>query len=331
MARTPYGLLVWIAVACLGFAFAPLPPPAPPMPADEIASTQRAIDRLVADTRQWQSERGDRTIAWDDANGHLTIVIDDVGRELHLLEQLLGLRWQLVFSVLPGAVYAPGVQLRLRADRRRYREIMLHLPMQPDDDAHMHDGDEAREDFLVLSDDPEALRRKLEAALVHVPAAVGVNNHMGSRLTADRAAMDTVMAVLAERGLFFLDSRTAAQTVAERAALDAGVPAIARRVFLDEDKSEAGIEAALARAAELARQEPIVAIGHPSPELVAVLERRLPQLHAVGIGVYPLSTLLRHHPPAARAAPAMSTPSSTALPSADGGAKGHVAPTHSPY
>jgi polysaccharide deacetylase 2 family uncharacterized protein YibQ len=307
MARTPYGLLVWIAVACLGFAFAPLPPAAPPMPADEIASTQRAIDRLVADTRQWQSERGDQTIAWDDASGHLVIVIDDVGRELHLLDQLLGLRWQLVFSVLPGAVYAPGAQLRLRADRRRYREILLHLPMQPDDDAHMRDGDEAREDFLLLTDDAAALRRKLEAALVHVPAAVGVNNHMGSRLTTDRAAMDTVMAVLAERGLFFLDSRTAAQTVAERAALDAGVPAIARRVFLDEDKSEAAIEAALGRAAELARTEPVVAIGHPSPELVAVLERRLPQLHAVGIGVYPLSTLLGQRPPAATPAPASAT------------------------
>jgi polysaccharide deacetylase 2 family uncharacterized protein YibQ len=169
---------------------------------------------------------------------------------------------------------------------------------------------------------------------VHVPAAVGVNNHMGSRLTTDRAAMDTVMAVLAERGLFFLDSRTAAQTVAERAALDAGVPAIARRVFLDEDKSEAAIEAALGRAAELARTEPIVAIGHPSPELVAVLERRLPQLHAVGIGVYPLSTLLGQRPPAAT--PAATSPTSSGSPHVGAnasakGAKGHAAPTVSPY
>lgn len=298
MPRAPYGLLVWIAVACLAFAFAPLPPPAPPMAADEIESTQRAIDRLVADTRGWQSERGDRTIGWDEASGHLAIVIDDVGRELHLMDQLLGLRWQLTFSVLPGAVYAPGAQLRLRADRRRYREIMLHLPMQPDDETHMQEGDEAREDFLRIDDRPDALHRKLEAALLRVPAAVGVNNHMGSRLTTDRAAMDAVMAVLAERGLYFLDSRTAPQTVAERAALDAGVPAIARRVFLDEDPTEAGIEAALGHAAELARSEPTVVIGHPSPELVAVLQRRLPQLHAVGIGVYPLSTLLRRRAPA---------------------------------
>jgi polysaccharide deacetylase 2 family uncharacterized protein YibQ len=303
MTRTPYGLIAWIAVECVGFLVAPRPPPVPSMGADEIASTQRAIDRLVEDTRKWQSERGDQTVAWEEASGHLAIVIDDVGRELHLLEQLLGLRWQLSFSVLPGAVYAPGAQLRLRGDRRRYREILLHLPMQPDEPAHMQEGDEARETFLLASDDASELRRKLEDALVRVPAAVGVNNHMGSRLTVDRAAMDVVMAVLADRDLFFLDSRTSAQTVAERAAFEAGVPALARRVFLDEDKTEAGIEAALGRAAELARREPIVAIGHPSPELVAVLERRLPQLHAVGIGVYPLSTLLRYRPPAASPAP----------------------------
>lgn len=301
MTRPPYGLLAWIAVACVGFFVAPRPPPAPSMAADEIASTQRAIDRLVEDTRRWQSERGDQTVAWEEASGHLAIVIDDAGRELHLFEQLLGLRWQLCFSVLPGAIYAPGAQLRLRGDRRRYREILLHLPMEPDEPEHMQEGDEARETFLLASDDASELRRKLEDALVHVPAAVGVNNHMGSRLTVDRAAMDAVMAVLADHDLFFLDSRTSAQTVAESAAFEAGVPALARRVFLDEDKTEAGIEAALGRAAELARREPIVAIGHPSPELVAVLERRLPQLHAVGIGVYPLSALLRDRPPAAAA------------------------------
>jgi len=263
------------------------------MTTEEIAALQRGIDRIVADARRWQAERGDRKLGWDVASGHLAIVVDDVGRELHLLEQLLGLRYELTFSVLPGAVFAAGAQLRLRADRRRYREILLHLPMEPDDPARMREGDEAREDFLLRADSADEQRRKLEAALARVPAAIGVNNHMGSRLTTDRAAMDAVMPVLAERGLVFLDSRTTAATVAELAAVDAGVPTLARRVFLDDDPSEAAIDAALLRAAELARQAPTVAIGHPSPELVAVLERRLPQLYDQGIGVYPLSALLR--------------------------------------
>jgi len=263
------------------------------MTTEEIAALQRGIDRIVADARRWQAERGDRKLGWDVASGHLAIVVDDVGRELHLLEQLLGLRYELTFSVLPGAVFAAGAQLRLRADRRRYREILLHLPMEPDDPARMREGDEAREDFLLRADSADEQRRKLEAALARVPAAIGVNNHMGSRLTTDRAAMDAVMPVLAERGLVFLDSRTTAATVAELAAVDAGVPTLARRVFLDDDPSEAAIDAALLGAAELARQAPTVAIGHPSPELVAVLERRLPQLYDQGIGVYPLSALLR--------------------------------------
>lgn len=285
-------LLAWVAVVCVGFVIAPSPPPPPPMTAEEIAALQRGIDRLVEDTRRWQAQRGDRKLPWTQATGHLAIVVDDVGRELHLMEQLLGLRYEVTFSVLPGAVYAAGAQLRLRADRRRYREILLHLPMEPDDPAQMQDGAEAREDFLRASDSPHELQRKTAAALERVPAAIGVNNHMGSRLTADRAAMDAVMPVLAERGLVFLDSRTTAATVAERAARDAGVPTLARHVFLDDDANEAAIDAALMRAAELARREPTVAIGHPSPELVAVLERRLPQLYDQGIGVYPLSALL---------------------------------------
>lgn len=290
----PLGLLATVALACLGFAFAPSPPPPPPMDPEEIAALQRSIDRLVADTRGWQASRGDRMLAWDAAEGHLAIVIDDIGRELHLFEQLLDLRYNLSFSVLPGAVYAAGTQLRLREDRRRYREIMLHLPMEPIEGARMTEGVEAQEHFLLGSDDADTLRTKLADALARVPAAVGVNNHMGSRLSTDRAAMDALMPLLHERGLFFVDSRTSAQTVAEDAARAAGVPAAARRVFLDDDPSPDAIERELQRAATLSRTEPVIVIAHSSPAVVDVLRTRLPELYAQRIGVYPVSTVVQH-------------------------------------
>lgn len=290
----PIGLLAMVALACLGFAFAPSPPPPPPMEPDEIAAMQRSIDRLVADTRAWQASRGDQHLPWDEAQGHLAIVVDDIGRELHLFEQLLDLRFRLTFSVLPGSVYAPGTQLRLRDDRRRFREILLHLPMEPEDPARMSEGDEAEETFLLATDDAATLRTKVAAALDRVPAAVGVNNHMGSRLSADRAAMDAIMPVLRERGVFFVDSRTSAATVAERAAREADVPTAARQVFLDDDPAPAAIERELARAAALSRERPVIAIAHSSPALVDVLRRRLPQLFAEGIVVYPASTIVMH-------------------------------------
>ncbi len=323
--KQPWSLVVWIGLCCLGFAVAPAPPAAPPMTTEEIAAIQRGIDRIVESTRAWQRERGDLGLPWDQATGHLAIVIDDVGRELHLFEQLVDLRFPLTFSVLPGSVYAAGVQLRLRADRRRPREILLHLPMEPTDAAQMQAGAEAQESFLRQGDPPELLRAKLEAALDRVPTAIGTNNHMGSRLTPDCDAMAALMPVLRERGLFFLDSRTIATTCALQAAQAAGVPVLARQVFLDDDPTPAAIAAQLDRAAALARQGPVVAIGHPSPAMVEILRRRLPELLAEGVAVVPVTALLRHRAvapmagtPAAVAPPAVAPPVAADDPSRQG-------------
>jgi uncharacterized protein len=133
---------------------------------------------------------------------------------------------------------------------------------------------------------------KLEDALRRVPAAIGINNHMGSRLTSDRAAMKAIMQPIAARGLLFLDSRTTAESTAEQVARESRVRTAPRHVFLDDDPSESAIEAALAEAARQSLERPTIAIGHPSVELLAVLRRELPRLHASGIGVYPLSELV---------------------------------------
>jgi hypothetical protein len=125
-------LALWVGLAGALFLAAP-PPPAPPATtAEDEAVFQRTVDQTVEKVRRWELERGDFTIPWDEAEGHLALLVADVGDELHLFEQLLALRWPLSFGVRPGAVYAPGVQLRSRADRRRYREILLHLPAGQD-------------------------------------------------------------------------------------------------------------------------------------------------------------------------------------------------------
>jgi polysaccharide deacetylase 2 family uncharacterized protein YibQ len=222
----------------------------------------------------------------------MAIVIDDVGRELVLHERLQALRFRLTFSVLPGARYAMGAQLRLMDDTRRPRDVLLHLPMEPSRAEAMHEGAEAQETFLRQIDDSPTLEQKTRAALDAVPYAIGVNNHMGSALTADTRAMAAVMRVLDERDVFFLDSRTTAETVAATAAREAGLPTLERAVFLDHDPSEAAVEAALRDAAARSRQQPIVVIAHPSGAVVDVLERELPRLHAEGVGVYPISELL---------------------------------------
>ncbi|WAS93871.1 divergent polysaccharide deacetylase family protein [Nannocystis punicea] len=274
------------------FWLAPAPPLAPLAAAEDEAIFQRQLDETVARTRRWQDSRGDLTIPWDQARGHLAIVIDDIGRELHYFDQLLALRFPLTFSVVPGGVYAVGAQLRLRSDRRRPREILLHLPSEPLDAAKMTGGPEAREQFLRVDATADQLRAALRAALDRVPVAVGVNNHMGSRLTADRAAMDALMPELRARGLFFLDSRTTVHSQGLAAADAAGVPALGRDVFLDHDPRPNAILAQLQQAAARAREAPTVVIAHPSQEVVEALRAELPRLYRDGIGVFPLREIL---------------------------------------
>ena len=291
-ARQRIVLVVWLAAAVALFGLASPAPSAPGPSPEEEAARSRMVAWAVRDARRWRAERGDHVIPWDEARGHLAIVIDDVGRELVWQEQLLALRYRLTFSILPGSVYAPGSQLRLRQDHRRPREIMLHLPMEPKDASMMRAGAEAREEFLLTEDSGQLLRDKLERALARVPAATGVNNHMGSALTEDAAAMDAIMPTLARRGLFFLDSRTSPETQAQAAAERAGVPTGRRHVFLDHDPSPEAIRAAFREAAARALDEPTIVIAHPSQALVKILGEELPRLEGRQIGIYPLSEVL---------------------------------------
>jgi hypothetical protein len=287
-------LVAWWAVAGALFVAAPAPPAGPLATAEDEAIFRRQVEQTVAATGRWQDERGDLRLPWEQATGHLAIVIDDVGRELHLFDQLLALRFPLSFSVLPGAVYAAGAQLRLRGDRRRPREILLHLPCEPVDPAAMRADGEAREQFLRVGDPPEHLRGSLAAALERIPTAVGVNNHMGSRLTADRSAMDALMPVLRARGLYFLDSWTTPHSQGLAAAEAAGVRALGRDVFLDHDPRPEAILAQMRLAAARARQSPTVVIAHPSEAVVETLRAELPRLFREGIAVFPLSEVLAH-------------------------------------
>ena len=117
---------------------------------------------------------------------------------------------------------------------------------------------------------------------------------MGSRFTADRGAMQPVLAELGARGLYFIDSRTTAATVAADMARAAGLPAASRDVFLDNETVAAAVRARLAEAETIARRRgSAIAIGHPHDATLAALAAWLPEARARGFTLVPASAVVR--------------------------------------
>jgi polysaccharide deacetylase 2 family uncharacterized protein YibQ len=207
----------------------------------------------------------------------LAIVIDDIGPAVELAHRAIRLPRPITLAFLP---YAAGLD-RLAGEAQAHgHEIYLHLPMEPQ--GHENPGPNA----ILTSLAPDEQRRRIAWAFDRLPQAVGVNNHMGSRATADPASMLLVLEEARRRGLMFVDSRTTPVSVGGALARRLGIPHASRDVFLDNDPSSQAILRQLDQAERLARRRgEALAIGHPYPTTLAVLASWLPRAEARGIKV----------------------------------------------
>ena len=196
--------------------------------------------------------------------GTLYLVIDDVGYNLEQLESYLQLPIPMTFALLPGLEYSRQAQEMIAGHGA---DMILHQPIEPVGDQDPGPG------ALYVGMPPEELRSVVNRNLEQLPQVIGVNNHMGSRGTADPQLMEALFSVLKGRNLFFLDSRTTAETVAAAVARKTGLPFSERNVFLDNIEEQLEIERALASALEISRtQGYAVMIGHVwSRELASTL------------------------------------------------------------
>src|ERR1700688_1623744 len=218
----------------------------------------------------------------------VALVIDDLGRSLEEVDDLHRLGVPITYAVLPFESETPEVVAALR---RRHDEILCHLPMEPRSGGNPGPG------ALRAGMSPEQLRQSTLAAIAAVPGAVGVNNHMGSALSADAVSMSTILGVLASHGLYFLDSRTSAQSVGFRVATALGVPAAERQVFLDDDPRPEAVAAEFQHLLEIARTRGgAIAIGHPHPATLATLAAEVPRAQALGYRFVQVSALLDRPP-----------------------------------
>ncbi len=216
----------------------------------------------------------------------IALVIDDMGRSPRSGQAVLDLPGPLACAFLP---YAPYTRDLAEAAHRRGKEVLLHLPMQSMEHRPLDRG------ALLLDMSEAQVVATLRDDLARVPHVIGVNNHMGSLLTRHPGHMLWVMRELKRSGdLFFLDSRTSADTVARLVALENDVPSVSRHVFLDDDPAEAAVERQFERLLAVAeRRGAAIAIGHPRPATLRVLERALPRLEERGVRLVPASTLVK--------------------------------------
>ncbi|MCB1592579.1 MAG: divergent polysaccharide deacetylase family protein [Alphaproteobacteria bacterium] len=220
--------------------------------------------------------------------GTVVIIIDDMGVSSNSrdVENLPG---PLTLAYLP---YADNLPAHAAYARKRGHELMVHMPMEPLN-SHVDGGPT----LLKVDQDREQFMEFLRYNLSRFEGFVGVNNHMGSRLTQNRPTMDRVMAELRRRGLYFVDSKTIGNSVAAQAAADAGLAYAERDIFLDHEINMTFIRNALRNVELTARHKGYaIAIGHPHDETIQALAAWLPTLKEKGLTLKPASAVVHRKP-----------------------------------
>ena len=212
----------------------------------------------------------------------IAIVIDDMGLNRKMTQKAIELPAPITTSFLP---YAGDLERQTARAGQAGHELMLHLPMQP-----FSPRKNAGSGALTVSMTESEIKTALDDALAAFDGYVGVNNHMGSRFTADSELMRIVLDELNNRGLLFLDSVTSKHSTGYKVAQEIGMPAVARQVFLDNTDEEIPIRLKdLERFAS--KNGMAIGIGHPHQATIKALKNWMPDAAERGFVFVPVSTI----------------------------------------
>ncbi len=231
--------------------------------------------------------------------GKIVIIIDDMGMDRKRTKEAMALPAPVTFAWLP---YAANIQPLVDESKTAGHEAIVHVPMEPER-ASIDPGPTV----LKTSMNADELKAMLDKNLSAFTGYVGFNNHMGSKMTQDVQGMQLIMAEAARRGVLFVDSRTAPDSVADQTAAAMGVAHAARDVFLDHYEDINSVRAALQKMEVVAdKQGYAIGIGHPKDNTLAALREWIPTLAARGFEMVPVSAIVRTSEPAAGVARAAS-------------------------
>lgn len=232
----------------------------------------------AAPERKAQSASGER--------GKLAIVLDDFGYNYDPIDALAAIDRPLTFAVLP---YHPYSQLAATKALAAKHQVMLHLPMEP-----MSTTEQQEKTSITTGMSDSEIQQTVVNAVQNIPGLIGVNNHQGSKATADKRVMRNVLSALKSRNLFFIDSRTNGQSVAAQTAREMNIPTSENELFLDNNNDVEAIKQQLRTAGNIAvRDGTALVIGHARPNTAIALKEMIPELEADGVRLIFASDLVK--------------------------------------
>jgi len=271
-------LLVAFAGLLAHFLIAPAKPSRPAVPPKLLPAVKQPIAKIptfeIYPLKEIPPEKKPVTPPAQDEKQlpRVAIIIDDLGYDKKIAEKLSKLNAVLTFSILPHSPFQKSIA---RLSRARGFDTLLHLPMEPVEYPAVNPGPGT----LLTSMSPDDLLDQLEKDLDAVPFIKGVNNHMGSKMTAESSHMYQIFSLLKKRGLFFIDSRTTTETLCKPSARLFQIPFAQRDVFLDHLQDAQFIRKQIKELVRIARRNgQAVGIGHPHAITYKVLREMLPDL-----------------------------------------------------
>jgi len=255
-----------------------------PFPSGEEGAAVKVAENLgERENVKPEDMKGEKT----EAKNRIAIVIDDMGYNLSALDEILQIDAPITVSILPHLTHSVTVAQKAN---RAGREVILHLPMEPDGYPEKRPGSGA----LLLRMDRDEIIDQLEEDIMDVPHISGVNNHMGSKFMEDEEKVKIVLKQLKGRGLFFLDSLTTKNSKGIQVAREIGLRHVGRDIFLDNDCDFKETLDILNRIAEKQdKWNTLVIIGHPHESTIRAIREAVPVFRDRQIHIVPLSGLIQ--------------------------------------
>ncbi len=218
--------------------------------------------------------------------GEMAIIIDDFGYIRGPIAEYANMGRPITFAVLPYRQYSTeAASAALSAGHL----VMLHLPLEP-----LSAAEETEPTVITVNMTEAEIKQTVEKAIASIPGLKGVNNHQGSKATADRQVMKTVLGVIKAHNLFFVDSRTSGKTVAAEVSRQLGLRTGENELFLDNSSDIELIKKQLRTAIAMARRNgSVTVIGHARPNSVIAVREMIPEIEAAGIRLVYADQLLR--------------------------------------